>query len=229
MHGKSKGNQTFHLKKIYIVLVLVLAVLLFTAGGSMAWLRYIRSLQTVTQVVVTELSLKGPNENTIPIDLDGINVSESDSVSYVFGVRSNNVEEYWIQLGYTTNLDLTYTVYQATKENALGYSSSIPTGSLTIGDSLFICGNELNDTTLIRINHQPREDLTYKTGLYQTNANPLYWQYGPIRIKKHETQYFILNISWGKQSNMAKETDMIYLTVGTGGLGSSAGSEEANP
>lgn len=229
MRSGTKRTLSFLLKKRIIIPALFLAILLTAVVGTMAWLRFVRSLQTATQVVITELSLKGPNENTIPIDLDGIDVSKDGSASYVFGVRSNNVEKYWIQLGYTTNLELTYTVYQATKK-AASDSSPAPEGSVLIGDSRFIRSNMLNDDRLIRLKKETQTSATY--GDYknvQKNADPLYWQYGPVSIKKHETQYFILNISWKAQPDKAKETDMIYLTVGTGGLGSSEGTgEEAN-
>lgn len=216
MHVDSKGNLSFHLKKWLLVFALVLAVFLIAVVGTTAWLRYIRSLQTVTMIRVADLSLEGPNEYTIAIDLGGIDVSHQSPAQYVFGVKSNITGNFWIQLGYTTNIPLTYRVYQTSENGSAHVTSGGSTFNYDPNSSL--TGSFLNPNTANSsiAGTQLHNDTYDSFSRVQINAEPLYWQCGPIPTVDGETLYFILEISWGNLVNN-KETDMIYLTVGTGG------------
>lgn len=227
MNGDSKRTQSFLLKKSVLISVLILAVLMTAVVGTMAWLRNVRSLQTVTQVVVTDLSLKGPTEQTIAIDIGGIDVKHPGSSTYVFGVRSNNVDKYQIQLGYTTNLPLTYTIYPTAES---GPDSTEVGGKTFYYDTVTpLSGSYLNTDTSHLLADDTLHEKTYGTGFdqnkVQKNAEPIYWRSGIIDIVRHSTQYFVLEISWGEGLSNNKETDMIYLTVGTGSSSTSGGSQ----
>lgn len=203
------------IKLRYLVLFLILLALLLAAVGTVAWMRYIRSLQTVTLVQVTNLSLVGPDDNTLAIDLGDLDVSTGSSKDYAFGVNSVNLDTCTIQLAHTTNIPFTYEIYKATKSG----------DSFTYGDSDLVVGSYLNKN---ENNVAFQGDNDYFTSTYknasgysvQKNAAPLYWQSdseNPVSITVNDTTYFILKVIWGSGLENNKETDMVYLTVGTGG------------
>ena len=99
----------------FLVIALVLAILLTAATGTMAWIRYVRSLQTVTLVHVSDHNLIGPDgKNTTALNLDSIDVSTQGPRCYAFGVQSSQ-PSYRIQLGYTTNISFSYSIHPASE------------------------------------------------------------------------------------------------------------------
>ena len=206
------------IKLRYLVLFLILLALLLAAVGTVAWMRYIRSLQTVTMVQVTNLSLVGPDDNTLAIDLGDLDVSTggSEGKEYVFGVKSVNLKTCTIQLAHTTNIRFTYEIYKATKnDNSFTYDDS----DLVDGD--YLNKNENNvafqgDNDYFTKTYENQVETPYSV---QENAAPLYWQSdsdNPVSITENDITYFVLKVTWENQKN-TKETDMVYLTVGTGG------------
>lgn len=223
MARSQNQKKHFSIKLRYLVLFLILLALLLAAVGTVAWMRYIRSLQTVTMVQVTDLSLVGPDRNTLAIDLGDLDVSTERSKEYVFGVESVGLETCTIQLAHTTNIPFQYEIYKATKKDT---SSS--------GNEVLAAGNYFSYGEIIKSTDAPylngtsvalQDDNYYFTSTYenasgysvQKNAAPLYWQSGDVDINKDGTTYFILKVIWGSGLENNKETDMVYLTVGTGG------------
>ena len=104
--------KLFKRKYIWILaLVLTLTALLAAIVGTMAWLRYVRSLQTITQISLIQLPLVGPDgTESLSIEPGEIDMSSSGSKEFVFGVEPQNTNTYWLQLAHTTNLSLTYTI-----------------------------------------------------------------------------------------------------------------------
>lgn len=220
-------NQKKHvsIKLRYLVLFLILLALLLAAVGTVAWMRYIRSLQTVTMVQVTDLSLVGPGgDKTLAIDLGDLDVSKTGSQGFVFGVKSVGQPKCTIQLAHTTNIPFQYEIYKATKnDTSSGGNEVLAAGSyFSYGDK--IKGKEdnyLNGTTIapqdnrfFTSTYEKKEGISYSV---QKNAAPLYWQSGNVGINEDGTTYFILKVIWGDNLSNNKETDMVYLTVGTGG------------
>lgn len=224
MARSQNQKKHFSIKLRYLVLFLILLALLLAAVGTVAWMRYIRSLQTVTMVQVTDLSLVGPDKNTLAIDLGDLDVSTERSKEYVFGVESVGLETCTIQLAHTTNIPFQYEIYKATKnDTSSGGNEVLAAGSyFSYGDK--IKGKEdnyLNGTTIasqdnrfFTSTYEKKEGISYSV---QKNAAPLYWQSGNVDIKEDGTTYFILKVIWGDNLSNNKETDMVYLTVGTGG------------
>ncbi|MDY4754088.1 MAG: hypothetical protein SO355_01920 [Candidatus Faecousia sp.] len=218
MARSQNQKKHFSIKLRYLVLFLILLALLLAAVGTVAWMRYIRSLQTVTMVQVTNLSLVGPDDNTLAIDLGDLDVSTGGSVGkeYVFGVKSVNLKTCTIQLAHTTNIRFTYEIYKATKnDNSFTYDDS----DLVDGD--YLNKNENNvafqgDNDYFTKTYENQVETPYSV---QENAAPLYWQSdsdNPVSITENDITYFVLKVTWENQKN-TKETDMVYLTVGTGG------------
>lgn len=198
----------------YLALALAAVVLLAGAAGTMAWMQYSRTLQTLTLVQVTDLTIVGPSEDTLAMNLGEISVTDSSPRSYVFGVKSNNVDSFWIQLAYTTNIPLTYTIYQATK---LGPNNSA-SADVTEAGAAFQKDGKLVEVSSGKHHPETYQDYT----LVQENAEPMYVKYamedGNIPIDRGATKYFILEVSW-TEALSNKETDMVYLTVGASSTG----------
>lgn len=209
----------FSKKQRYWVLALALALVtvLIATVGTVAWLRYERSLQTVTLIHVSDLELTGPNEGnkSTAINLGEIDLAkEGHKYYYVFGVKSNYSVQYRVQLAYTTNVPFEYKIYKATESDNLPSSVTYTqenTKYYSLGEPL-----TLEDKT-------PTNDITYDgyTNV-QKNAMPKYLQSSPGSDAPTTTpgviQYYVLEISWPNNVTVDlynKETDMIYLTVGT--------------
>ena len=85
----------------FLVIALALAVVFAAVVGTLAWLRHMRSMQTVTLIRVSDRYLLGSDgSNTSAVNLGSIDVSEPGSRSYAFGVKSGS--DYRLQLAYTT-------------------------------------------------------------------------------------------------------------------------------
>lgn len=214
MARSQNQKKHFSIKLRYLVLFLILLALLLAAVGTVAWMRYIRSLQTVTMVQVTNLSLVGPDDKTLAIDLGDLDVSTGNSKDYAFGVNSVNLDTCTIQLAHTTNIPFTYKIYKATKNgNSFTYTAS----DLVNGSYLNKNDNDVafqGDNDYFTSTYEKKEGISYSV---QKNAAPLYWQSGDVDINKDGITYFILKVIWGDNLSNNKETDMVYLTVGTGG------------
>ena len=212
MARSQNQKKHFSVKLRYLVLFLILLALLLAAVGTVAWMRYIRSLQTVTLVQVTSLSLVGPDENTLAIELGDLDVSSAESEDFVFGVKSVNLDKCTIQLAHTTNIPFQYEIYKATKNG-----NSFSTSELLTGTYL----NQDEESSLaLQGDHYFTSTYQAGTGSYghvQKNAAPLYWKSGDVTITENQTTYFILKVIWGGGLENNKETDMVYLTVGSGG------------
>lgn len=211
----------------FLVIALVLAILLTAAMGTMAWIRYVRSLQTVTLVHVSDHYLIGPNgTETAALNLGSIDVSTPDSAYYAFGVISYQ-EKYRFQLAYTTNIPFTYTIHRAIKAEAGNetYTKPHTEGGYTFYyNPTALDGKPLNlsddrhtaitDTS----NAKSKHETTFGSNSVsaQKFAEPVYWQSDDVdRLdSKNYTDYFIMEVHWDRSLPNDKETDMIYLTVG---------------
>ena len=217
----------FPVKLRYIVLFVILLALLLAAVGTLAWMRHMRSLQTATLVQVTSLTLVGPDPdtpNSAIVNLGDIDVSEGGSKSYVFGVETESGNKFQIQLAHTTNTPFQYKVYKAKKANS-GETPDVPggiSGFIRVAPIDVAYKNETSPGSNLAIQNgnDPFYKGTYKFGddVYghvQQNAAPLYWRSDPITQEQGVTiTYFILDVTWNGGENN-KETDIVYLTVGT--------------
>ena len=220
-------KKPFPVRLRFVVLFLVLLALLLAAVGTVAWMRYIRSLQTVTLVQVSNLLLEGPTPSSVALDLGDFNVEEAGSKQYVFGVHTFDTPTFYVQLGHTTNTPFRYTIYKAKKVENSPSPDDIQEAGVYFSNEGVLPGryvNQFGSDFLADKNHE-FYDSTYETSdLVQKNAVPLYWKSGAVSVDSaggndgSATTYFILEISWDAGANN-KETDMVYLTVGTAGGG----------
>lgn len=198
-------NRKLHRRSLLLIAVLAVAIMLTLAAGTLAWLRYDRSLQTATMIQVPTLSIRGSTDDAIPIDLGEIDVSGAGSKAVIFRVVSNPSTRYLVQLAHTTNIPLTYTIYPASTD---GTGSSVTEHGVTCYYSTVLSGAYLGT----------QHEATY--GAYkevQNNAEPLYWQSEVQTSNAEGNDFYVLVVSWSGGLQNDKETDMIYLTAGIGG------------
>lgn len=200
-------NRKLHRRSLLLIAALAGAIVLTLAAGTLAWLRYDRSLQTAAMIQVPTLSIRGSTDDAIPIDLGEIDVSGAGSKSVIFRVVSNPGTRYLVQLAHTTNIPLTYTIYPASTS---GTGSSVTENGVTCYYSTALDGAYLNQ-------NGTQHEATYGTyGNVQKNAEPLYWQ-SEVQTSDAGDDFYVLVVSWSGGLQNDKETDMIYLTAGIGG------------
>ena len=204
-------------KAVLAVMVSVLALLVMPV---MAWLYMQRSMETVTKINMPALFIGAGDAKPIQeLELSNIDVSaEQKYKDIVFCVYSTKPgQSYNIQLAHTTNIGFTYTIYKASLAHLDGEVSYLK--------ERYKKGNELAGKYL------NKDDNGYATNKYhettydtytnvQAAAEPLYWRTtdkemlpGSVHNGNY-INYYILHISWDKDVQDNKETDMVYLMAG---------------
>ena len=184
-----------------LIAVLAAAVLLSALGGTMAWLRYARSLHTLARIQVPSITLTGPQGgSTLPVALGDMDLSQAGKKESIFRIASNKGTHYILQLAHTTNLPLNYTIYKLS-------SASDPSRGTALAGSYRNSDGTLANKTLHSITYGDYNKV-------QKNAQPLYWQ-SEVQTSIGE-EFYVLVVTWKAGANN-KETDMIYITAGIGG------------
>lgn len=232
-------------KIIYIVLLLCL--LGVAAGLTYAWFRQSYSLSTVAKIKASiRLDLAAGNGEDASrfqigtVDTTGDDVTHKD---YVIAVKKDKPTNYILQIGHTTNIPFTYTLYKATEDNS---GTVIYVGADNITHKYKKSDTEINGKYL----NKKSEDiiLANSTGTYheqtyesyskiQENAEPLYWQStDALGGGTDLIDYYILTVSWAKRPAEQtkdeandkykyiddiedKETDIVYISVSAKGGG----------
>ena len=233
-------------KIIYIVLLLCL--LGVAAGLTYAWFRQSYSLSTVAKIKASiRLDLAAGNGEDASrfqigtVDNTGEGVTSKD---YVIAVKKDKPTNYILQIGHTTNIPFTYTLYKATEDNS---GTVIYVGADNITHKYKKSDTEIKGKYLNKISDD--KILANSTGTYheqtyesyskiQENAEPLYWQSNDTTLGTGTdlVDYYILTVSWakrpaGQQEDKTndkykyiddiedKETDIVYISVSAIGEG----------
>ena len=232
-------------KIIYIVLLLCL--LGVAAGLTYAWFRQSYSLSTVAKIKASiRLDLAAGNGEDASrfqigtVDTTGEGVTSKD---YVIAVKKDKPTNYILQIGHTTNIPFTYTLYKATEDNS---GTVIYVGADNITHKYKKSDTEIKGKYLNKISDD--KILANSTGTYheqtyesyskiQENAEPLYWQSNDTLGSGTDlVDYYILTVSWEKrpagqhedETNDKykyiddiedKETDIVYISVSAIGEG----------
>lgn len=179
-------------KKQQLALALAGTALLALIASTLAWLNFNRTLQTITRMQMPILWLKESDgvTNATEIELGNLDFSKAGSKEIPFAVYATAKTKYILQLAYTTNLPLSYSLYR----------------------------KDENNLTLVGFS-QKTVDNDYSYGNYgnvRPQAYPAYQQTdNAIEIGRNEVHYYVLKVEWTNTNVSAKETDMIYLTVAT--------------
>lgn len=229
-------------KIIYIVLLLCL--LGVAAGLTYAWFRQSYSLSTVAKIKASiRLDLAAGNGEDVSrfqigtVDTTGDGVTSKDYKDYVIAVKKDKPANYILQIGHTTNIPFTYTLYKATATDSVDAGNVVYLGQNKTfyykkGDS--VTGGYLNKIPGDKI--LANSDGTYHEQTYesyskiQENAEPLYWQStDTLGSGTDLIDYYILTVSWEKRGSEQtksdddkykyiddiedKETDIVYISV----------------
>ena len=210
--------------------VLIAAMVLMAAVGlsvtAYAWFTNRRSLNTITKInAPTSLSIgAGAKEDSVYIDMGGIDVEKGNSKRFVFCVFSDDtVGSYKIQLAHTTNIGFGYTIYKSAENGASADYDVLYTDQSSLNHYYkkngALSGRYLNKAVDSDIANDSLHDKSYGDySVVQKNAEPLYWQsevIDPIQSGERSfVDYYILEVSWDNTVKNDKETDMVYITAG---------------
>ena len=238
-----KGNTDKKKQKRKLILsgvALALSGLILVV--SYAWFYMRREMSTVAWIKAPiVLDIRAGNGQDIKyLDMGNIEVGETDGYKdYVFCVYGKPVDNYSLQLAYTTNIAFHYNVYRAELSNDGDIVFQSPDGSSErfkrVNNIPVISGfsmNEIKEQNISPSQYQSH-DLSYgdekkenivDRNKVQGNNEPLYFlaeEKGvkvmrPKNIVNNEyfLDYYVLRVSWKEgEVHEDKETDIVYLTA----------------
>ena len=237
------------IKSKIIYIALLLCLLGVAAGLTYAWFRQSYSLSTVAKIKASiRLDLAAGNGEDASsfqigtVDTTGEGVTSKDYKDYVIAVKKDKPTNYILQIGHTTNIPFTYTLYKATEDNS---GTVIYVGADNITHKYKKSDTEISGEYLNKIPddkilaNDKYHSQTYESySKIQENAEPLYWQSTDTLgdTKDSLIDYYILTVSWekrpaGQQEDKTndkykyiddiedKETDIVYISVSAIGEG----------
>ena len=222
---------------------LVISALLLAI--SYAWFCTQREMTTAAWIKAPiVLDIRAGNDKDIKyLDMGDIEVGEgkSGSKDYVFCVYGKPVDNYSLQLAYTTNIAFHYDVYRADLvENGSGevtFESPGNKATFNIAGSPVISGLSMNEIKAknespakyqshdLSYGDEKKENIVARTKV-QANNEPLYFLAEENGIKvmrpcpdniiegKEFLDYYVIRVSWkAGEVHEDKETDIVYLTA----------------
>lgn len=227
---------------VALILVLLLGVCAVPAVG---WFFYGRRVAAVAEIDSPNSIYisAGMGENMVNLDLSDINVEGGKTLpgnenmkyqDFVFSVRGEYINNYKLQLAYTTNNQFTYDIYKATTEGAnpshydVRYDSREQPGTtafyLTTGNPLgggFLnqgaSGTLAQPTGTYHDVTYVREDGLGTYGQVNKYAEPLYWQSDAVEVPQERRTSFldcyIIRVKWPQEKKNDRETDIIYISA----------------
>ena len=209
---------------------------------SYAWFYMRREMSTVAWIkapIVLDIRA-GNNQKIQYLDMGNIEVGETDGYKdYVFCVYGKPVDNYSLQLAYTTNIAFHYDVYRADLSDDGDIVFQSPEGSAKferVNDTPVIRGLSMNEikgqhisplqyqSHALSYGDEKKENIVDKAKV-QGNNEPLYFLAGengvkvmkPRNILKNNTDfldYYVIRVSWkAGEVHEDKETDIVYLTA----------------
>ena len=210
---------------------------------SYAWFYTQREMSTAAWIkapVVLDIRA-GNNQDIKYLDMGNIEVGETDGYKdYVFCVYGKPVDNYSLQLAYTTNIAFHYDVYRAKLvENGSGevtFESPDNTATFNIVDNNpVISGLSMNEIVArkespakyqshaLSYGDEKKENIVDKSKV-QRNNEPLYFlaEENGVKVMKPRNilqnneflDYYVIRVRWkAGEVHEDKETDIIYLTA----------------
>ena len=239
MRGNTE-NKKKNRKLILSGAALVISALLLVV--SYGWC-YVQREMTTTAWIKAPIVLDiraGNNQDIKYLDMGNIEVGEgtAGSKDYVFCVYGKPVDNYSLQLAYTTNIAFHYDVYRADLvDNGSGtvvFESPKNTATFNKDEVPVISGlsmNEINEKKESPAKYQSH-DLSYgdekkenivDKNKVQVNNEPLYFlaEENGVKVMRPRNiignefiDYYVIHVSWkAGEVHEDKETDIVYLTV----------------
>mgnify|MGYP004535500877 CR=1 FL=1 len=241
--GTNTDDKKKRKKLILSGAALVVSALLLVI--SYAWFYTQKEMSTAAWIKTPiVLDIRAGNDQNIQyLDMGDIEVGEgkAGSKDYVFCVYGKPVDNYSLQLAYTTNIAFHYDVYRAelAKDGSGEVTFESPNNKATfniIGDKPVISGLSMNE---IKANKESpakyqSHALSYgdeNTGnivdrnKVQENNEPLYFlaEENGVKVMKPRNiskdnkdflDYYVIRVSWkAGEVHEDKETDIVYLTA----------------
>ena len=238
-----KTNSKYKKQKRRLIMsgaALVISGLLLVV--SYAWFYTQREMSTAAWIkapIVLDIRA-GNNRDVKYLDMGNIEVGETDGYKdYVFCVYGKPVDNYSLQLAYTTNIAFHYDVYRADLSENGDIVFQSPAGSARfkrVNDTPVIRGLSMNE--IKAQNSSPSQyqshDLSYgdekkvnivEKNKVQGNNEPLYFlaEENGVKVMKPRNisqdnkdflDYYVIRVSWkAGEVHEDKETDIVYLTA----------------
>lgn len=239
MRGNTE-NKKKNRKLILSGAALVISALLLVV--SYGWF-YVQREMTTTAWIKAPIVLDiraGNNKDIKYLDMGNIEVGEgtAGSKDYVFCVYGKPVDNYSLQLAYTTNIAFHYDVYRADLANDgfgdVVFESPENTATFNKDEVPVISGLSMNE--IKEKNESPTKyqshDLSYgdekkenivDKNKVQVNNEPLYFlaEENGVKVMRPRNiignefiDYYVIHVSWkAGEVHEDKETDIVYLTV----------------
>lgn len=239
-HTNSDNIKKEKRRYITSIIALIVTLVIFLAV-TLAWFFRQRELDTLSWIK-TPMVLNigsGKNHDIAQLDMGSIDATKGDRY-YVFCVYGKPVDNYSLQLAYTTNIPFYYDVYRADDKQKGSIQLTYNGENFYYNESdQVIAAKPLSKLSDDEIKEHQRHNLSYgdekgnnpiDKSKVQRNAEPLYWlasNSNGVSLMKPENimtdekkdkyfcDYYVIRVHWnaGEVSNN-KETDMIYLSVG---------------
>lgn len=210
---------------------------------SYAWFYMRREMSTVAWIkapIVLDIRA-GNNQDIQCLDMGNIAVGETDGYKdYVFCVYGKPVDNYSLQLAYTTNIAFHYDVYRAdlVKDGSGEVTFESPDNKVTFNvdkEKQVISGLSMNEITGkgespakyqshdLSYGDEKKENIVDKNKV-QKNNEPLYFlaEENGVKVMRPKNivnneyflDYYVLRVSWkAGEVHEDKETDIVYLTA----------------
>ena len=239
MRGNTE-NKKKNRKLILSGAALVISALLLVV--SYGWF-YVQREMTTTAWIKAPIVLDihaGNNQDIKYLDMGNIEVGEgtAGSKDYVFCVYGKPVDNYSLQLAYTTNIAFHYDVYRADLvENGSGtvvFESSNNKATFNKIGVPVISGFSMNEikekgesptkyqSHALSYGDEKKESIVDKSKV-QDNNEPLYFlaEENGVKVMRPRNiignefiDYYVIHVSWkAGEVHEDKETDIVYLTV----------------
>ena len=238
-----KTNSKYKKQKRRLIMsgaALVISGLLLVV--SYAWFYTQREMSTAAWIkapVVLDIRA-GNNQDIKYLDMGNIDVGETEGYKdYVFCVYGKPVDNYSLQLAYTTNIAFHYEVYRADLSDNGDIVFQSPENSARfkrVNDIPVIIGLSMNEIKAQKLSpsqyqshalsygDEKKENIVDKAKV-QANNEPLYFlaEENGVKVMKPRNilnnntdflDYYVIHVSWkAGEVHEDKETDIVYLTA----------------
>ena len=240
--GTNTDDKKKRIKLILSGAALVISALLLVI--SYAWFYTQKEMSTAAWIKTPiVLDIRAGNDQNIQyLDMGDIEVGEGEdgSKDYVFCVYGKPVDNYSLQLAYTTNIAFHYDVYRAdlAGDGSGGVTFESPNNKATfniVGGSV-ISGLSMNEikannespakyqSHALSYGDEKKQNIVESTKV-QANNEPLYFlaEENGVKVMKPRNiskdnkdflDYYVIRVSWkAGEVHEDKETDIVYLTA----------------
>lgn len=238
-----KTNSKYKKQKRRLIMsgaALVISGLLLVV--SYAWFYTQREMSTAAWIKApVVLDIRAGNDQDIKyLDMGNIEVGETDGYKdYVFCVYGKPIDNYSLQLAYTTNIAFHYEVYRADLSDNGDIVFQSPENSARfkrVNDIPVIIGLSMNEIKAQKLSpsqyqshalsygDEKKENIVDKAKV-QANNEPLYFlaEENGVKVMKPRNilnnntdflDYYVIHVSWkAGEVHEDKETDIVYLTA----------------